>query len=233
LGGKNPNIIFDDAKLEDCIETTIKSSFSNQGEICLCGSRVYVQSGLYDEFLNRFIERTKKIVVGNPSDSKTMMGALISSAHKEKVLSYINLAKQLGGKIEIGGDCPLLPEPFSGGYFVNPTIITGLPNDCKVVQEEIFGPVVTVTKFTSVQEAIDMANNSKYGLSATVWTQNLITAHKVSHALQTGTVWVNCWLLRDLKLPFGGVKASGIGREGGEYSIDFYTEQKTICMKYI
>lgn len=231
LGGKNPNIIFDDANLEQCIPTTVKSAFLNQGEICLCGSRIFVQEGIYEKFIQMFVEATKKLIVGDPKDLNTDVGALISKEHRQKVESYIELAKKEGGIILLGGDRPKLKSELEEGYFLNPTIITGLSPTCRTQQEEIFGPVVGISTFKTEEEVIEMANNIQYGLSASIWTENLKRAHKVAHALETGTVWVNCWLLRDLRVPFGGVKHSGIGRASGEHSIDFYTEQKTICIK--
>ncbi|MBC7474819.1 MAG: aldehyde dehydrogenase, partial [Candidatus Sericytochromatia bacterium] len=232
LGGKNPNIIFNDADLEECITTTVRSSFLNQGEICLCGSRIFVQEDIYEKFLTGFIEQTKKLVIGNPLDKNTNIGALVSEAHLNKVLYYINLAKEEGGKIILGGNRPKMENNLKDGYFLEPTIITGLNSNCRVMQEEIFGPVVTVSSFKDEKEVIKEANNSQYGLSATIWTKDLKKAHSVAQALDTGTVWVNTWMMRDLRVPFGGVKASGIGREGGNHSIDFYTEVKNICIKF-
>ncbi len=232
LGGKNPNIIFDDADLDECIPTTIRSSFSNQGEICLCGSRIFVQEKIYNQFLERFVSETKKIIVGNPFDKKTGMGPLVSEAHLNKVLYYINLAREEGGMIAFGGTRPEMIREFKNGFFLNPTIITGLNSSCRVMKEEIFGPVVTVTPFKTEEEVIKYANSSQYGLSASVWTKDLNRAHSVAAAIDAGTVWVNTWMLRDLRVPFGGTKASGIGREGGEHSIDFYTEVKNICIKF-
>lgn len=250
LGGKNPNIIFDDANLDNCVDVTVRSSFLNQGEICLCGSRLLVQEGIYPEFLKRFVAKTKALVVGNPKDAKTNMGALISKEHLAKVQSYIEMAKTDGGKIETGGGRPEgLPAEFEGGYFLAPTIISGLDHSSCVVTDEIFGPVVTVTPFKTEEEAITLANSVKYGLSCTIWTENSGRVHRVGLGVQAGTgtristhhsllpadlasVWVNTWLMRDLRVPFGGVKQSGIGREGGRHSIEFYTEQKTICVRY-
>eukprot|EP00698_Gefionella_okellyi_P021822 TRINITY_DN7145_c0_g1_i1.p1 TRINITY_DN7145_c0_g1~~TRINITY_DN7145_c0_g1_i1.p1 ORF type:complete len:485 (+),score=103.23 TRINITY_DN7145_c0_g1_i1:3-1457(+) len=232
LGGKNANIIFDDADLSDCIPTTVRSSFSNQGEICLCGSRIFVQRGIYDRFLSEFVAAASKIVVGDPSAPSTNMGALNTKMHMDKVLSYIAIAKADGATFALGGEQPKLDGPFANGYFVGPTILTGLSPDSRCCQEEIFGPVVTVVPFDSEDEAVALANNVQYGLSASVWTTNVGRAHRVAGALQCGYVWVNCWMLRDLRVPFGGTKASGVGREGGKYSIEFYTEQKTVCLKY-
>lgn len=232
LGGKNPNILFADANLDDCIRTTIRSSFLNQGEICLCGSRIFVEESIYDSFLEKFIIEAKKLVVGNPQNNETNIGALVSSQHLEKVKYYIDLAVKEGGEIVLGGDSPELENEFKNGYFINPTIITNLNNNCRTMQEEIFGPVVTITTFKNEDDAVEMANDISYGLSATVWTENLGKAHRVAQSLECGNVWVNNWMTRDLRVPFGGTKHSGLGREGGKYSIDFYTEIKNICIKY-
>jgi aminomuconate-semialdehyde/2-hydroxymuconate-6-semialdehyde dehydrogenase len=232
LGGKNPNIIFADADLKNCIPTTVRSSFQNQGEICLCGSRILVEESIYDKFLEKFIAATRDWNVGDPLDPATKMGALVSEDHMKKVLNYIALAKQEGGKIAFGGERLKLQAPFDRGFFVSPTIITGLAPSCRVMQEEIFGPVVTITPFKSMDEAIEIANGVRYGLSASIWTQDISRAHTVAHRIEAGSVWVNTWMQRDLRVPFGGVKDSGIGREGGEFSMDFYTEWKTICVNF-
>ena len=226
LGGKNPNLIFADADLEDAIATSIRSSFWNQGEICLCGSRIFVERSIHDEFIERFVAATKKLRIGDPLDDSTDVGALISEAHLQKVMGYIDLAKKEGGTIVAGGH--RLDRP---GYFVEPTIVTGLESDCRVLQEEIFGPVVTVTPFDGEEEALRFANSTRYGLSATVWTRDLSRAHRVAASLDAGTVWINCWLLRDLRVPFGGMKESGVGREGGFESLTFFTEAKNVCVK--
>lgn len=232
LGGKNPNIIFDDANLEAAIAGTIRSSFLNQGEICLCGSRIYVQKKIYDAFLTRFLEKTREIKVGDPKDPSTFMGPLVSREHLEKVESYIKIAREEGVKILTGGGRPKLPEPFSNGYFFEPTILEGAKHESRLQQEEIFGPVVTVTPFETEEEVIELANGTKYGLSASIWTENINRAHRVADRLEAGTVWVNSWLIRDLRAPFGGMKASGVGREGQEDSREFFTEAKTICIQY-
>ena len=228
LGGKNPNVIFSDCDFEHMLKTTLKSSFSNQGQICLCGSRIIVERSIYDRFLMSFIEKTKKLIIGPPSNSSTQIGAIVSADHKEKILSYIKLAKSEGGKIECGGESVILDGENSGGYYISPTIITGLDMNCKTNQEEIFGPVVTVMPFDSENEALELANNSKYGLASTVWTNDLKKAHRVSNNIYTGIVWVNSWLVRDLRTPFGGVKNSGVGREGGVESLRFFTEPKNV-----
>ncbi len=226
LGGKNPNLVFADADLDDAIATSIRSSFWNQGEICLCGSRIFVERSIHDSFVDRFVAATKKLRVGEPSDEATDVGALISEAHVEKVTGYIELAKQEGGKVVTGGK-----RVARRGFFVEPTVITGLACDCRVLQEEIFGPVVTITPFDSEDEAIAFANSTRYGLSATLWTRDLQRAHRVAAAIDSGTVWINCWLLRDLRVPFGGMKESGVGREGGFESLSFFTEAKNVCVR--
>eukprot|EP01126_Amoeba_proteus_P001396 TRINITY_DN1039_c0_g1_i4.p1 TRINITY_DN1039_c0_g1~~TRINITY_DN1039_c0_g1_i4.p1 ORF type:complete len:306 (-),score=62.18 TRINITY_DN1039_c0_g1_i4:309-1226(-) len=231
LGGKNPNIVYHDCNLEKCIQTTVRSSFSNQGEICLCGSRIYVQEGIYDKFISEFISATLKWKVGDPNDRSTNVGALVSQQHMEKVLYYIELAKKEGGVIHCGGERISLPGRCQDGYFVAPTIISGLNHSSKCVQEEIFGPVVVVTKFITEEEVIEKANDTEYGLSATVWTENISRAQRTASALQVGTVWINCWMNRDLRVPFGGMKMSGMGREGGRHSLEFFTETKTVCIQ--
>lgn len=226
LGGKNPNVIFADADLDDAIATSIRSSFWNQGEICLCGSRIFVERAIYDQFVERFVAATKELRIGDPMDPQTDVGALISEAHLEKVLRYLELAKDEGGTIVTGGNRVGRP-----GFFLEPAVITGLGCDCRVLQEEIFGPVVTITPFDGDEEAVRFANSTRYGLSATVWTRDLKRAHRVAAALHAGTIWINCWLLRDLRVPFGGMKDSGVGREGGFESLEFFTEAKNVCVK--
>ncbi len=231
LGGKNPNIIFADAEFEKAVITSISSSFTNQGEICLCGSRILVERPIYDRFVEEFVKQTRQLVVGDPLDEKTKIGALVSEGHMNKVLAYIDLAKQEGGTIVTGGKRIAVPGRCEKGFFVEPSVITGLPQSCRTNQEEIFGPVVTITPFDSEEEALAMANGTTYGLSATVWTTNLTRAHRVSAKLKSGMVWVNCWLYRDLRTPFGGTKQSGIGREGGWEAMRFFTEAKNVCIK--
>ncbi len=230
LGGKNPNVIFADADLDEAIATSIQSSFANQGEICLCGSRIFVERAIYEEFVERFVVATKKLRIGDPADASTDVGALISEAHLQKVTGYLALAKEEGGTILTGGN-RLYMDDTRPGYFLEPAVITGLTCECRVLQEEIFGPVVTITPFEDDADAIRSANSTKYGLSATVWTRDLKRAHRVAAALHAGTVWINCWLLRDLRVPFGGAKESGVGREGGFDSLEFFTEQKNVCVK--
>ena len=232
LGGKNPNVVFADADLEQAVATSIQSSFANQGEICLCGSRLFVERTAYNEFLDRFLAATKRLRIGDPQDDATEVGALVTEAHRRKVEGYVALAQEEGGEILTGGKLPaVLPERVRGGWFLEPTVIAGLDCNRRVMQEEIFGPVVTVTPFDSTDEAIAYANGTRYGLSASVWTRDLQKAHRVAAALDSGTVWVNTWLLRDLRVPFGGMKESGVGREGGFDSLDFFTEAKNVCVK--
>lgn len=231
LGGKNPNIIFDDCDFETALETTVRSSFSNQGQICLCGSRVFIQKGIYEKFKSALVEKTQQLQIGDPIEEATQFGALVSQAHLEKVLSYIELAKEEGGNILSGGNQVHLEGRCKDGYFMEPTIIEGLDNSCRTNQEEIFGPVITLMPFEDEAEAIALANQIPYGLSATIWTENNKRAHQVAHALKVGVVWVNCWLLRDLRTPFGGMKASGVGREGGLEALRFFTEAQNVCVK--
>ena len=211
------------------LETTIRSSFSNQGEICLCGSRIFVEETIYDTFRDAFVERTQFLNVGDPNDEKTDMGALISKGHLEKVTGYIGLAKNEGGTILTGGENADVNGRCNGGYFVEPTVIDGLSADCRTNQEEIFGPVVSLIPFSSEDEVIAMANSTQYGLSATIWTEDKTKADRVAGQLDSGVVWVNCWMVRDLRTPFGGMKNSGVGREGGLEAFEFFTEQKNIC----
>ena len=231
LGGKNPTIVFADCDFEQAISTSIQSSFSNQGEICLCGSRILVEQNLYDRFVDEFVARTKKLLVGDPLDAKTNIGALISEMHMNKVLGYINLAKQEGGSIRTGGKSVKLNGRCGDGYFVEPTVITGLSQQCRTNQEEIFGPVVTIEPFHTEADVINAANSTPYGLSASLWTENLKRAHRVSAEIKSGIIWVNCWLFRDLRTPFGGMKQSGVGREGGWEALKFFTEAKNICIR--
>lgn len=231
LGGKNPNIIFEDCDFDHAVSTSIKSSFSNQGEICLCGSRIFIQRSIYDKFKEAFISKVKGLKTGDPKDESNFLGAIVSQPHFEKILSYIDIAKQEGGVILTGGKAIQPEGRCKDGFFIEPTVIENLPYNCRTNQEEIFGPVVTLTPFDTEEEVLMMANSTNYGLAATVWTTNLTKAHKVAAALHSGIVWINCWLLRDLRTPFGGVKQSGIGREGGFEALKFFTEEKNICIK--
>jgi aminomuconate-semialdehyde/2-hydroxymuconate-6-semialdehyde dehydrogenase len=231
LGGKNPNIIFADCDFDEMIKTTVRSSFSNQGEICLCGSRILIEKSIYEKFKTAFIEEVKKLKIGDPLDEKTDIGAIVSKQHFDKINYHIALAKQEGGKILLGGNVAKVNGRCENGLFIEPTIIEGLDQNCRTNQEEIFGPVVTLQTFESDEEAIQLANASQYGLSATIWTQNLSRAHKASAQIQSGIIWINCWLFRDLRTPFGGMKNSGTGREGGNEAMRFFTEVKNVCIK--
>ncbi len=231
LGGKNPNIIFADCNYEEMLNTTLLSSFSNQGEICLCGSRIFVEKSIYEKFKTDFVERTKNLKIGNPKDAETNIGAIVSKTHFEKILSYIELAETEGGKIICGGNS--VKVEGLDGYFIAPTIIENLAHDCRTNQEEIFGPVVTIQPFETEEEVLTYANSVRYGLSSTIWTENLSRAHRLAAEIEAGIVWINCWLLRDLRTPFGGVKDSGMGREGGFEALRFFTEEKNVCVKVI
>jgi aminomuconate-semialdehyde/2-hydroxymuconate-6-semialdehyde dehydrogenase len=231
LGGKNPNIIFADADLGAAIAGSVRSSFANQGQVCLCGSRVFVERSVYDEFVRQFVAATSQLKVGDPLDEKTDQGAIVSQMQLDKVKFYVDLAQKEGGQIALGGSPPPPPnERCREGYFFPPTVITGLPVSCRTNREEIFGPVVTITPFDSEAEVIGYANDVEYGLSSSVWTQNLGRAHRVAEKIHAGTVWINCWLVRDLRVPFGGMKQSGVGREGGEEALRFFTEPKNVCI---
>jgi aminomuconate-semialdehyde/2-hydroxymuconate-6-semialdehyde dehydrogenase len=231
LGGKNPTIIFEDANLEQAISTTVRSAFTNQGEICLCGSRILIHDSIYEQFKTAFIKQVQQLKVGDPFEADTKIGALVSEGHINKVKSYIDLAIQEGGTVLCGGKSVYPQGACEKGYFLEPTVIEGLPNTCRTNQEEIFGPVVTLQSFSDEEEAISLANGTTYGLAANIWTEHLSKAHRVSAALDFGIVWVNCWLLRDLRTPFGGVKHSGVGREGGFEVLRFFTEPKNVCVK--
>ncbi len=230
LGCKNATLVFEDADLDEAVAGAVMAGFSNQGEICLCGSRLLVQAGIYEDFVQRYVERVAALRVGDPASPDTQVGALNSLAHRDKVEGYLRLAVEEGGQILCGGKRPDLPAPFDRGAFLQPAVIADLPIGCRTATEEIFGPVVTVHPFSDEEQALEMANGTQYGLSASVWTQDLKRAHRVSEALDVGMVWVNTWLLRDLRVPFGGVKNSGVGREGGAWSMRFYSEDKNVCV---
>lgn len=231
LGGKNPNIIFADCNYEEMLKTTVLSSFSNQGQICLCGSRIFVERPVYEKFKTDFVERVSNLKIGDPLSESVDVGAVASKPHMEKILSYIDLAQTEGGKILCGGKQVKIEGRCANGYFVEPTVIENLSCECRTNQEEIFGPVVTIMPFDTEQEVIGSANSVEYGLSATVWTENLSRAHRIAEKLESGIIWVNCWLLRDLRTPFGGMKNSGVGREGGFEALKFFTEEKNVCIK--
>jgi aminomuconate-semialdehyde/2-hydroxymuconate-6-semialdehyde dehydrogenase len=235
LGGKNPNIIFADADHDEVLQTSLRSAFDNQGEICLCGSRIFVEESAYPKFVEGFTAAAKRLKVGDPLDPAVDQGALISGRHLDRVLSYIRLAKEEGGRLLCGGvpvAAARLGERCKDGAFMEPAVIVDLGVNCRVNQEEIFGPVVTITPFRTEEEVVRYANAAPFGLSASLWTRDLGRAHRIAERLECGTVWVNCWLLRDLRTPFGGVKQSGLGREGGDEALRFFTELKTVCIKY-
>ena len=233
LGGKNPNIVFADAPLEEALPTSVRSAFDNQGQICLSGSRLFVEEPLYAGFVEKFVARVKALKVGDPLEESTDQGALVSRAQQEKVASYIALARQEGGEILCGGGPPArLPVRCRDGFFMEPTVIAGLAPGSRVNQEEIFGPVVTVTPFKDEEEVVAHANSTPYGLAASVWTRDLARAHRMAERVQSGTLWINCWMLRDLRVPFGGMKSSGVGREGGVEALRFFTEPKNVCIQF-
>lgn len=231
LGGKNPNIIFGDCDFDETVKSSVNAAFSNQGEICLCGSRIFIEKNIYNKFKEAFLKRVATLKIGDPLNDENRMGAIASRQHMEKILSYIALAKQEGGKILCGGNQLFLGGKNKNGFFIEPTVVEGLDYGCRTNQEEIFGPVVTLTPFESEEEVLKMANSTQYGLAATIFTQNLTRAHRIAAQLQSGIIWINCWLLRDLRTPFGGMKNSGIGREGGFEALKFFTEEKNVCIK--
>ena len=231
LGGKNPNIVFEDADFDKSVDMAVKAAFSNQGQICLCGSRLFVQDSIYEKFRDVFVKKTKLLKVGNPKNDDINLGAVVSGQHLEKILDCIELAKSEGGKILTGGNRIILDGELSNGYYIEPTIIEDLPHSCRTNQEEIFGPVVSIIPFTIEEDVINMANSTKYGLSASIFTKDVSRAHRVAAAIDAGIVWVNTWMLRDLRIPFGGMKNSGVGREGGFKSLQFFTEPKNVCVK--
>ena len=230
LGGKNPNIIFADANFDKSVAIAVKAAFSNQGQICLCGSRLFIEKTIYEKFKIALIEKASLLKVGNPKENVDL-GAVVSKEHMNKILSKIEEAKSLGGKILLGGKRKILNGECKNGYYIEPTIIEGLPYNCSVNQEEIFGPVLTLIPFDSEEEVIHMANSTKYGLSASIFTENISKGHRVAAKIKSGIVWINTWLLRDLRIPFGGMKQSGVGREGGFKSLQFFTEPKNVCVK--
>jgi len=249
LGGKNPNIIFADCNYDQALAETRRAAFANQGEICLCGSRIFVERPIYERFKADFVADVSRLKVGDPLEADTDVGAIVSKQHFDKIMSYIELAKAEGGTILCGGNAVDLtaetqrrgetetrpvgsvPTRRLGGWYIEPTVIEGLTHECRTNQEEIFGPVATIMPFDTEDEVIAWANSVRYGLSATVWTENLSRAHRVAAKIESGIVWVNCWLLRDLRTPFGGVKDSGVGREGGFEALRFFTEEKNVCVK--
>ncbi len=232
LGGKNATIILKDADIKSNIKNIAKSAFLNQGQVCLCGSRILVHESIYSSFLDELLKYVSTMKIGDPLNEDTQLGSLISNEHREKVESYIKLAIEEGGEIILGGGRPKLNEKFAKGAFLEPTIIIGLSHNSRTATEEIFGPVVTIHKFDEIDDAIDIANCTKYGLAASIWTQDKNLGESIAKRLDTGMVWINCWLHRDLRVPFGGVKSSGVGREGGLYSLQFFSELQNICTKY-
>lgn len=231
LGGKNPAIVFADCEWDKMITETIRSSFSNQGEICLCGSRIIIEESVYEKFKKNFIEKVKQLTVGDPLDENSKQGAIVSKVHYEKILHCIETAKQEGGKILCGGDTVKLDGRCAKGFFIQPTVIEGLGPNCQTNQEEIFGPVVTLQSFKTEEEAMQLANATSYGLAATIWTQDISKGNRVAAKVESGIIWINCWLLRDLRTPFGGMKNSGVGKEGGWEALRFFTESKNVCIQ--
>jgi len=233
LGGKNPALVFKDARLDQAVPTLIRAAFLNQGEICLCTSRIYVQEDIYEEFLKEFVASAKKLKFGDPNDPEVFMGALNSKVHLDKVVYYAKLATEEGGTIQCGYGLNSmdLDDKIKDGYYFPPTVVTGLTNDSRCMKEEIFGPIVCIDTFKTEEEAIDKANDVEYGLCASVWSENVGIIHRVAGELEVGTVWENCWLIRSLDMPFGGCKQSGTGREGIQHSLEAYTDEKTVCIK--
>ena len=229
MGGKNPAIIFSDCRYDTMLDTVTRSSFSNQGQICLCSSRILIEKSIYDKFKKDFISRVSELIVGDPNNENTQFGSISSQAHYDKILDYIDLGKKEGGEILLGGNEVKINGRCKDGYFIEPTIFQGLKNSCKTNQDEIFGPVVTLIPFDTEEDVIRISNNIKYGLSATIWTEDKVKAQRVAKEIDAGVIWVNCWLVRDLRTPFGGMKKSGLGREGGDDALRFFTEPKNIC----
>lgn len=230
LGGKNPNIIFADADFEDALEMALKASFRNQGQICLCGSRLFVEEPIYEKFKAAFVKRTQELKVGNPKADNDL-GAVVSKNHMNSILSKIELAKEEGGKVLCGGNRLILEGELSEGYYIEPTIIEGLNHMCRTNQEEIFGPVVSIMPFKNEEDVIEMANSTRYGLAASIFTKDISKGHRVAAKIDSGIIWINTWMMRDLRIPFGGMKDSGVGREGGFKSLEFFTEPKNVCLK--
>jgi aminomuconate-semialdehyde/2-hydroxymuconate-6-semialdehyde dehydrogenase len=232
LGGKNANVVFADADMDLAVRESVRAAFQNQGQICLCGSRILVERSAYAPFVERFVAATAALRVGDPFDPTCEQGAVASRAQRDKILGYIELARAEGATIACGGGpAPAPNERCRDGFFVLPTVATGLPMACRTNQEEVFGPLVTIAPFGTEDEAAELANGVSYGLAATLWTRELARAHRFADRLEAGIVWVNCWMLRDLRTPFGGTKASGVGREGGDEALRFFTEPKNVCIK--
>lgn len=230
LGGKAANIVFEDANLDKAIPVSIQAAFMNSGQVCLAGSRILVQRSIFDEFLERFKKAAMDLKVGDPQDVQTKMGPVVSEEHYKKVTSYLEIAKEENATLICGGKRPDLPEYLQNGYYLEPTVYVQENHKARICQEEIFGPIVTIIPFDTEEEALRIANDTEYGLNGVVWTENLQRAHRISHSVRAGTIWVNCWFVRDLRAPFGGFKKSGVGREGGHFSMEFFTEAKNICI---
>lgn len=232
MGGKNANIIFKDADLKAAVEGSIKASFMNSGQVCLSGSRLFVQEEIYKEFVPEFIKATQGVKVGDPQAADTFMGPLVSKEQLDKVTTAVKLGRDERGKITAGGERLDIGGKFSHGYFFAPTIIEDLTMCSELWQDEVFGPVVTISPFKYPHDAVKWANTSSYGLASSLWTKDLSRAHKIAEQIQAGTVWINTWSVRDPRVPFGGIKASGMGREGGDYSLQFYSDIKNVCLQY-
>jgi aminomuconate-semialdehyde/2-hydroxymuconate-6-semialdehyde dehydrogenase len=231
LGGKNPGIVFADCDMDKAIEGVMRSCFANCGQVCLGTERLYVERPIFEEFVTRLKAGAEDLTLGRPEAAGTSLGPLVSRVHQQKVLSYYEKAKALGATVVTGGGVPDMPADLKDGFWVQPTIWTGLPESSPIVKEEIFGPCTHIQPFDTEDEAIAMANDTRYGLAASFWTENSARAHRVAAKLEAGIIWVNCWFLRDLRTPFGGAKESGIGREGGVHSLEFYTELANVCIK--
>jgi aminomuconate-semialdehyde/2-hydroxymuconate-6-semialdehyde dehydrogenase len=232
LGGKNAALVFNDCDFDKTVDDLVRASFTNQGEICLCASRIYIQEDIYEEFKTAFVERVKRLKVGDPRNASTNMGALISKDHLEKVKAFISAAHHEGGKLLCGNESIELKTQNEAGYYLRPHVFEGLSNSCKVNQQEVFGPLVTLQKFKSQEEGLSLVNDSSYGLATTLWTNDISKAHSLAANIESGIVWINCWMNRDLRTPFGGTKNSGLGREGGFDALKFFTEQKNVCLAH-
>ena len=232
MGGKNPVIVFNDCNYSKMMESVLKSSFLNQGQICLAGSRIYVQNGIYNRFKKDLISKIKTLTIGNPFDSSSDQGAIVSKEHLTKIKKYIKISKKEECNLLVGGKIPYINGKCSKGWYFEPTLIENFNDSSRVNKEEIFGPIVTLNSFETEEEVLEKANNSEYGLASIIWTEDLKKAQKIADSIETGIVWINCWLERDLRMPFGGIKKSGYGKEGGKYALDFFTEHKNVCIKY-